>query len=36
MSVVEQTLTSTDSQELETLLETHRRQLTGYCYRMLG
>jgi RNA polymerase sigma-70 factor (ECF subfamily) len=22
--------------ELESLLESHRRELTGYCYRMLG
>ena len=28
--------TSSASRELEQSLEQHRRELTGYCYRMLG
>ena len=36
MSIVEQTVASRDSRELEAVLEDQRRQLTGYCYRMLG
>ena len=28
--------TTAQSQELERALESHRRELTGYCYRMLG
>ena len=35
MSIVEQTLVP-GGQGLEAHLEAHRRQLTGYCYRMLG
>ncbi len=36
MSVVEHAVASRDSRELEAVLEGQRRQLTGYCYRMLG
>jgi RNA polymerase sigma-70 factor (ECF subfamily) len=36
MSVVEHAVASRDSRELEAVLEAQRRQLTGYCYRMLG
>jgi RNA polymerase sigma-70 factor (ECF subfamily) len=36
MSIMEQTLASPQGPGLEAQLEAHRRQLTGYCYRMLG
>jgi RNA polymerase sigma-70 factor (ECF subfamily) len=36
MSVVEHAVASRDSRELEGMMEAQRRQLTGYCYRMLG
>jgi RNA polymerase sigma-70 factor (ECF subfamily) len=36
MSVVEHAVASRDSRELEVVLDTQRRPLTGYCYRMLG
>ena len=29
-------LPATESAELERAFETHRRELTGFCYRMLG
>jgi RNA polymerase sigma-70 factor (ECF subfamily) len=36
MSVVEQATPVTATGDLEAQLEQHRRELTGYCYRMLG
>jgi len=36
MSVVEQATRVTATGDLEAQLEQHRRELTGYCYRMLG
>ena len=36
MSVVGQTSPALGSREIEQQLEQHRRELTGYCYRMLG
>jgi RNA polymerase sigma-70 factor (ECF subfamily) len=36
MSIVEQATPMVASGELEQQLEQHRRELTGYCYRMLG
>src|SRR5579875_2597515 len=36
MAVVSSTLPSAGSGELEQALDTHRRELTGYCYRMLA
>ena len=36
MSVVEQASPAIASGQLEDQLEQHRRELTGYCYRMLG
>ena len=36
MSVVEQATRVTATGDLEARLEQHRRELTGYCYRMLG
>ena len=36
MAVVSSTLPTSGSAELERALETHRRELTGYCYRMLA
>jgi RNA polymerase sigma-70 factor (ECF subfamily) len=36
MAVVSQTAPSPSSAELERALERHRRELTGYCYRMLA
>ena len=36
MSVVEQASALTTSAAVEGELEQHRRELTGYCYRMLG
>jgi RNA polymerase sigma-70 factor, ECF subfamily len=36
MSVVEQATTRLESEALDVQLEQHRRELTGYCYRMLG
>ena len=36
MSVVEQASPPIASGQLEDQLEQHRRELTGYCYRMLG
>jgi RNA polymerase sigma-70 factor (ECF subfamily) len=36
MSAVEQATTRLESEALDVQLEQHRRELTGYCYRMLG
>ncbi len=36
MSVVEPTISAVASGAPEQQLEQHRRELTGYCYRMLG
>jgi RNA polymerase sigma-70 factor, ECF subfamily len=36
MSVVQQSSVTVPSGDLEHRLEQHRRELTGYCYRMLG
>src|SRR3984893_3840773 len=36
MAVVSQTAPSPTSAELERALERHRRELNGYCYRMLA